>query len=472
MHWLIFKSDGPDFLSCVMKSPNRALLPCILIIGVVIGLFVSLGSGLSFEFTAVVFVLMLIGVSTLWVTWRKPEWVFALFVLALPFDNHDFLGVSVSDLLLVCLFIKAILIFKFRGHGSDAIYIWMASMAVALFFSLWASINPSISARPTFTVVAMMTIPIVVLNLGPRLNFTQVAKTILVSSAIISILALVQLLAHQLGYTLWYHHATSSRDLRYHVFRVVGSYVNPNHLAFFLLPCVVFVLYLPFYERKWWAIGVLDFVVLCLTYTRSYILLALLFILGRMFGCFDKRARLLIVPGLIVATIALMPLWVEIANFVRDFNPVSFEHRFSYLGWGIQTFINNPVTGIGLGNFRYYVVESHLGIDRPAHNTFLQVAIGLGVIGLLAFGGIIITAFLTAWRWAKRLGRCVPEWYFWRALSMSALAAVTASLFIDALTLKNLWLWLGLLASIIFLQSEAGGNAPKKFRPVQLAQRF
>jgi putative inorganic carbon (HCO3(-)) transporter len=63
-----------------------------------------------------------------------------------------------------------------------------------------------------------------------------------------------------------------------------------------------------------------------------------------------------------------------------------------------------PFTGIGMGSFEkfsnsfYPLIYYRPGQIPHAHNLFLQIAIDLGIPGLIAWLGIIITTFYTAFR--------------------------------------------------------------------------
>jgi putative inorganic carbon (HCO3(-)) transporter len=78
--------------------------------------------------------------------------------------------------------------------------------------------------------------------------------------------------------------------------------------------------------------------------------------------------------------------------------------------YAIQDF---PFTGTGLGTFRrvapllypLFLIGSELDIGH-AHNVFLQVALDLGLLGLVAYLALIISAIWIGWR----LARSRSEW--------------------------------------------------------------
>jgi O-antigen ligase len=73
-------------------------------------------------------------------------------------------------------------------------------------------------------------------------------------------------------------------------------------------------------------------------------------------------------------------------------------------------FKEHPVLGIGLGNYarRYLAYAQRLGLDkvgevRQAHNRYMEVAVESGLVGLTAFGAMLIVALWRLWPLRRRL---------------------------------------------------------------------
>lgn len=60
---------------------------------------------------------------------------------------------------------------------------------------------------------------------------------------------------------------------------------------------------------------------------------------------------------------------------------------------GLGVFARNPVVGVGAGGFSEAIIPA-LGFRLVAHNTLLSVAVDLGIIGLLLYGGAFAMALL------------------------------------------------------------------------------
>jgi O-antigen ligase len=88
----------------------------------------------------------------------------------------------------------------------------------------------------------------------------------------------------------------------------------------------------------------------------------------------------------------------------------SREERRVLLEQGWTVFLENPLTGIGAGQFRNYW---HRGLPKKwheVHDVWLQVAAELGIFGVIAFAFLNVRAFSAAFRTRKRLkGRRRPR---------------------------------------------------------------
>jgi O-antigen ligase len=75
--------------------------------------------------------------------------------------------------------------------------------------------------------------------------------------------------------------------------------------------------------------------------------------------------------------------------------------RLDILKAGVRMIVDNPITGVGLGNFKE--VSGQYGVEVPhiAHNTYLQVAAELGLPTLAAFLAVVFTT----WRSLRRAQR-------------------------------------------------------------------
>jgi O-antigen ligase len=83
----------------------------------------------------------------------------------------------------------------------------------------------------------------------------------------------------------------------------------------------------------------------------------------------------------------------------------SSEARRTLMSESIQAFIENPLTGVGAGNFKDWNPEGRDQAWHEAHNVLLQVAAELGILGLAVFGFLLARAFLAVTQTRRFLRR-------------------------------------------------------------------
>jgi O-antigen ligase len=175
---------------------------------------------------------------------------------------------------------------------------------------------------------------------------------------------------------------------------------------------------------------------------------------------------------MIAATLASIPLLPQsfTERMSSIFNPEedptgSREARKRLLRDGYQAFIDNPVLGLGAGQFQAYNPEGRKEEAwRETHNAVLQVAAELGVVGLGIFLIVIGSGFAAVFRTGAALRRARgrrrarapdPARHDREAMEMYA-AAIAASLtgwFVAAMFASVAYYWtfyivLGLAASV------------------------
>lgn len=100
-----------------------------------------------------------------------------------------------------------------------------------------------------------------------------------------------------------------------------------------------------------------------------------------------------------------------IANRVStiDFTEESTNTRLRYYRHGSNQLLNNPLIGVGLGNWKIVSVEKEKDkiisyiVPYTMHNDFLEVAAELGVIGLIIFILIFYFALKNSWNLFNRI---------------------------------------------------------------------
>jgi O-antigen ligase len=83
----------------------------------------------------------------------------------------------------------------------------------------------------------------------------------------------------------------------------------------------------------------------------------------------------------------------------------SAEARKRLFGEAFDAFVENPITGVGAGQFKDYKPEKRVEAWHETHNIWLQVASELGIFGLAVFTFLMLRAFAGVWQTRRLLAR-------------------------------------------------------------------
>ncbi|MCB8954702.1 MAG: O-antigen ligase family protein [Ardenticatenales bacterium] len=133
----------------------------------------------------------------------------------------------------------------------------------------------------------------------------------------------------------------------------------------------------------------------------------------------------------------------------------TIRFRLEVWQWAVAGIQDFPFTGTGLGSFRqvvhrFYPINTPLSYDiAHAHNIFLQVALDLGLPGLVAYLALLLLAGVIGWQAARRAPPLRP----WAIGLLAGLVALHVYGLADALAPGSkpallFWLALGLLAGM------------------------
>jgi O-antigen ligase len=193
---------------------------------------------------------------------------------------------------------------------------------------------------------------------------------------------------------------------------VGGFFSNPNDLALnlatFLPLALIYVTRPGRLLRRVFFAGISVFMLTAIVFTKSR---------GGTLGTvamlvtFLLLARVLtpakVIAGVLAAMLVLpvMPdsFWTRMESITdaKKDDTGSREERRLLLQQGWTVFLENPLTGIGAGQFRNYW---HQGLPRKwheVHNVWLQVAAEIGIFGFLAFTYLVFRGF-SALFWTRR----------------------------------------------------------------------
>jgi O-antigen ligase len=185
---------------------------------------------------------------------------------------------------------------------------------------------------------------------------------------------------------------------------VGGMFENPNDLALNLVTFMAPTLFILFQDKKTsrrlvaGAICVVMLAAIVCTKSRSGFLGLLA--MGAVVMFYTARVK----PGIVLAAIVagMMALPVMPDSFWNRMDSImnadedatgSRAARLRLIDQGVQVFLDNPVTGIGAGQFQNYNAPGVVEKWRVTHDVWLQVASELGLFGLLTFGFLVSRAY-------------------------------------------------------------------------------
>jgi O-antigen ligase len=129
-------------------------------------------------------------------------------------------------------------------------------------------------------------------------------------------------------------------------------------------------------------------------------------------AAFAARQR----PGFVVvgvlAVMCALPLvpgqyWRRIAS-ITDSSKDDYQSstaRRQLVDEAIDAFIENPITGVGAGQFKDYKPERRIEAWHETHNVWLQVASEIGIFGFAVFSFLMVRAIGGVWRTRALLAR-------------------------------------------------------------------
>jgi O-antigen ligase len=259
--------------------------------------------------------------------------------------------------------------------------------------------------------------------------------------------------------------------------RAGGAFMDPNDYAALVLVVIWVSVYLFQITRNWLfklliaGCTIISFTGLLFSASRGGFLAAAITIL--IFIWRHPRRELLLVTIVAAAVIALpfVPQSVlsRISGIFGESNEDRYasyaeqtsERRLSYVVFGATELIENPLTGSGYGTFsQLYPTSDYAQYDNPisekeryrlAHNAYLEIGFGTGIVGLGCFLAILIVSvrdFYNVMRWAPR-GSLL--WGAAGGFQLGLLALMIAMIFLSIEHFNYIWVCVA-MASVLAYQ--------------------
>lgn len=394
----------------------------------------------------------------------RPHLGLLLIVFAIPLEDFNELsgGVSLLKLLSAAVFGGAavhFLVFRRRDKLAGAPENWLIGLfLLAVILSSFAVTTPPVKLNHTLRLMLVLSLYLVTVNVIQTEKHLQYLVWAFLASGMICV---------SYGfYGYFFGRAAMAGGGR-----LTGTMDDPNEFAGAAVARLPLALCLLRVEKHWLkrlfllaGAGMMTCGVI-MTWSRGG-LLALVWALV-LFVLRQKRKLvwLVIVGVILLAVLVTMPSSLRARMSVmlsgEQKADTSLMRRTTYQVYGLKLFCQHPLLGIGFGRFSEAYAHSEYRFlqgagKQVAHNTYLEILAGTGLIGFVPFMALLSTSLFTAWKLA---GAEEPRPY-WAHVSAGLFAGLggylLSSLFLSQQYEKTLWL---LIAMIVIMRRLASSNA-------------
>lgn len=415
--------------------------------------------------------------------WRKGSWLMqwaepiAAMLVALVFVLAPFVSTSLIGILLVaCAGFWALLTLSDESPGTGLtpmhllvlLYWGVAVVSTALSPVRSAALDGLIK----LTLYLLLFVLMARIFQAPRLRSSVITIYLLVA-AVVSVAGMRQWFFGADALATWVDPQSSLAGTT----RVYSFLGNPNLLAGYLVPAVVFSAAAVFAWRNWipkllaltlWGV---NSACLVLTFSRGgwigFVVAGFVFLLLLIhwFSVHLPRFwRLWAVPIvlgisaalLVLAVSALPPLRDRVASIFVGRGDSSNNFRINVWMAVIEMIKDHPFLGIGPGNVAFnqvYPRYQQVGFNAlSAYSVFLEILVETGAIGLLCFLWLLLTALSQGWRRIQALRKLRSREGFWLMAAVATLVGMLAHGMVDTVWYRPQvstlwWMTMALIAS-------------------------
>lgn len=180
-----------------------------------------------------------------------------------------------------------------------------------------------------------------------------------------------------------------------------ASDYNPTTSATMMLAGVTLSLFLLMRYPRWrlltGATVLVGSIGLTLSFARSAALVYAIALIWILIKHYNHRMFLLILFGMLMSFVMAIPFipeeyWERLYTLIDSSADSSLGRRMTYHIIGLDLFVQNPLLGVGPGNFPAHYIDTdyrwlpgRVLIPRQLHNTYMEVLVETGLLGATCF---------------------------------------------------------------------------------------
>ncbi len=382
------------------------------------------------------------------------EFCFIALVFVLPIAHTRAIR-AVLMFLPAVLWIYAMILRKEKLFIKNQLTVPWAIFIVFVGLSLFTSVDLKYSVRELFgTIVNFLLFCLFLNNIKDMKQVNRIILSLLLAS-------LVQ------GAYSTIHFFASHRSLLDYISYEHGFEVDHKYYSTFLITVLPFILYKIMTSRRelrfaFIGLLMLNLFMLLASQQRGAWVAAIVEII--IFFWYVNRKILFLVFGMTAVVFIILPSdvlyhgkkGIDFEATASRINENSINPRIGIWKFSLNEIASHPFTGFGIGrrNFIKKYIQFQNTETWHAHNIFLELALELGVQGLLAFIFLVYVLIRTSWEGLKKT---TGESYYWFLASLIFLTGFFVRNMFDDLYIDDLvqmfWALSGLSAAV-FLKIE------------------
>lgn len=365
-------------------------------------LFVILGILLGFLFffaETTIAIKLVLAISIGAITLYTPIYGLAIYILAMPFISH-------ANLLFLGSFIVIAYIFKtikeknFKFKNSP-INIFILLFTFIISVNTITSIDPIGSLRDfSIHIVSISLIFTLIHSKKTKKDIYLLSFVFVIAATLVSFYGIYQFLTGVAMESGW---VDMSQNSQINI-RVFSTFENPNLLAEYLLVTIPISIAFIFYCKNIWkklffiaSTGIM-LLTIGLTYSRGG-WLGLAIAITTFFLLISIKTLLLLIPFGMIGILYLPGSILQRLSTIGTLQDSSNLYRFNLWNTSVNILKDFWISGIGTGYLPFMkIFPLYMSSMAPyhTHNTFLQIAIETGLIGLIVFIGLILALIKTS----------------------------------------------------------------------------